>query len=493
MSIDMYLSQAQTQSSSVKALCTRQQNSYERLINSFGKFTSDTELRSQAYDSAKCFFDVVLIPLVQGATLLSETVMEANQKFPEEYIARVESGDLKSSELEEQINEWNEQILALEEQRKVIRSSSIDPLTKVFQLTKNALVSGMYSKIKSELEEKLRKLTDFHSYSPSIFSDIEQLKALVQEGNSQANGCWSGENGVFVLPEKSKMGWAEKVAQQWQERLRRQKNPTVYDENGEYGGDQGSPASKFYSDEKFAEIIRSYYPDYTEAEMLILLRRLNNEGCGYVAMINTIFVHYENDPKGFEEKFGFPMYSIDENGYKVMNYDYLLVDFYCATDNRNKKSFLFFSWEELDEYEDYKEKDTDGNIIDGPKFDYDLRQDATGSGTSVDSREYRMEKYMSDHGISVDVRENISATASNYDKLAADGQVVIRVNPVKMYDKNGNEKYIEGGHAMTVTGKDSNGNLIVSSWGEIYTVNPNDFPVSNYDGSYADLQVVVYE
>lgn len=46
---------------------------------------------------------------------------------------------------------------------------------------------------------------------------------------------------------------------------------------------------------------------------------------------------------------------------------------------------------------------------------------------------------------------------------------------------------------MTVTGKDSNGNLIVSSWGEIYTVNPNDFPVSNYDGSYADLQVVVYE
>ena len=56
-----------------------------------------------------------------------------------------------------------------------------------------------------------------------------------------------------------------------------------------------------------------------------------------------------------------------------------------------------------------------------------------------------------------------------------------------MYDENGNRYYIDGGHAITVTGITEDGRYIVSSWGEKYYINPSDigdddsFMVFNYN------------
>ena len=83
-------------------------------------------------------------------------------------------------------------------------------------------------------------------------------------------------------------------------------NPS-FDDEGSYGGDQGS-AQKVYLDEDIQEIVRKYYPDYSDQEIRDLLIELNSEGCGYVALCNTIFWEFVGREEEFEEIFGFPMY-----------------------------------------------------------------------------------------------------------------------------------------------------------------------------------------
>lgn len=226
----------------------------------------------------------------------------------------------------------------------------------------------------------------------------------------------------------------------------KQTNP-AFDVEGSYGGNQNNPVKK--SDE-LADIIRKYYPDFTDEEVEDFLEKLKSEGCGYIAMVNTIFSQFVGREDEFEKTFGFSMY--DENG--DLNYDALVTDFYSATDNHNKKNFLMFSWDEVNESED---------------------QSATkGFGTTRESREYRWEKYLNDHGIDVDVK-NVEVTTDNYDKLASKGDLVVGLSPCILYDSSGKEVVnINGGHAMTVTGKTDDGMYKVSSWGKEYYIKPDD-------------------
>ena len=45
-------------------------------------------------------------------------------------------------------------------------------------------------------------------------------------------------------------------------------------------------------------------------------------------MINSLFVEYEGKEKEFLDKFGFPMYNINEEGDIDFNYEYLILDFF---------------------------------------------------------------------------------------------------------------------------------------------------------------------
>ncbi|WP_314065426.1 hypothetical protein [uncultured Vagococcus sp.] len=110
MSVDMYVSSSKSQASSVAAICRQQKQGFEQLQRAINDFTlGSPQLQGAAYDSAKQFFYAVLIPLSKGGILLSEAVMEACQKFPEEYMATVDSEDLKESELREKIAQLNRQ------------------------------------------------------------------------------------------------------------------------------------------------------------------------------------------------------------------------------------------------------------------------------------------------------------------------------------------------------------------------------------------------
>jgi hypothetical protein len=169
------------------------------------------------------------------------------------------------------------------------------------------------------------------------------------------------------------------------------------------------------------------------------------------------------------------MYTVDDNG-SHPNFNYLITDFYSATDNHNK----FLLWDFVNNKED--------------------KSDA-GHGINKKSSEYRFEKYMKEHGVDVDVqnneskflfiREKIQATADNYNSYAQNGdaQIIICLNPVVLlYNMDGTiRRNDKGGHGMTVTGVTDENMLIVSSWGEQLLVDPNDYVAGG-----ATFQIVKY-
>ncbi|BDR59338.1 T7SS effector LXG polymorphic toxin [Xylocopilactobacillus apicola] len=104
MSIRMRVGASKAQAASTRALCRKQIEDYRNLQSAINDFllTTDT-LKGEAYKSARAYFNKVLKPLGQGGMLLAEAVEKAVQKFPDQYQAEVDHGDLDEAKLEGQI------------------------------------------------------------------------------------------------------------------------------------------------------------------------------------------------------------------------------------------------------------------------------------------------------------------------------------------------------------------------------------------------------
>lgn len=229
-----------------------------------------------------------------------------------------------------------------------------------------------------------------------------------------------------------------------------------YDKKGIYGGDQGSPERH---SKELIDIVKRYYPKMKDKDIEKYLKKLNSEGCGYVACINTVFSKYMNREKEFLKRFGFPMYKMDGS----INYEVLITDFYAATDNHN-----------LINGNDVISIDEDKSAV-------------IGKGTTPKDREYRFEKYMRDHGIEVDIKNDIKVTPENFELINQSKDVIIRTRPVRLVDSNGKKIVENGGHAMTITNVTSDGKYEVSSWGEKYYLDPSE----KYE--YLEFQTVDYK
>ena len=227
----------------------------------------------------------------------------------------------------------------------------------------------------------------------------------------------------------------------------------LFDDDGQYGGDQGRLAYEYDTDQRRREellrILREYFPNMTDEEAQRYLENFNMVGCGYVAMANTIFMQYENDPAGFERAFGFPMY--DGNG--DLNYERLALDLYAHTDLN------------------------------------DMVPNESGTnqpgGTDQFDRRDIMESYLNERGVSVRTENNAHVTPENFREITENGgKVIISLHNDNIYQGN-RSYYIDGGHAMTVSGCTDDGKLIVSSWGEEYYID-----ASELDGN--DSFAVIY-
>ena len=227
----------------------------------------------------------------------------------------------------------------------------------------------------------------------------------------------------------------------------------VFDDDGSYGGNQGNMDQVYKWDPikcwDLLRDLREYFPNMSVFEAFRYFSRLNSVGCGYVALANTLFMEYANRPQDFERTFGYPMFKDGD-----LNYDRLILDIYATTD----------------------------------KAGFNDRADGLPNGTDDDSRAHIVEHFLRDKGVDVETEANADVTPENFREISENGgYVILGYRHGNMYDENGNRYYIDGGHAITVTGITEDGRYIVSSWGEKYYINPSDigdddsFMVFNYN------------
>lgn len=250
------------------------------------------------------------------------------------------------------------------------------------------------------------------------------------------------------------------------------------DEDGakRYGGDQDGPLTLWVTGDaeirqRIKSIIQRYHPEIKTDEVVnAYLKKLRNEGCGYVAGINTYLSQYNASEETFRKKFGFPLYRL-QNGRCLLNTELMVLDFYASRDNHHHSIFGDYTWDE------------DGTGKDA------------GYGMTNNDFNYRFKSYMEEHNIKVKI-ETLStpATVESYKHCIQQGkQVVLDMRPVIMTDANTGEKAIarNAGHFVTVTGVTDGGQLIVSSWGKKYYVDLNDFKSTG--GEYKDFITISYE
>ncbi|MHC5279365.1 T7SS effector LXG polymorphic toxin [Listeria kieliensis] len=211
MSIDMYVSKSKAQATSMSQVCQQHLEGYEALQKAISQFTLEPFLKGKAYDSAKAYYSAVLYPLVQGGILLTEATKEAIKKFPERYQSEVDSGDLKQSELEEQIRQADNLINQANALQKQVMQSPLPETDQQLQLKLNQALIDVYQTSKKELEEKLQKLVAFHASSPSIFSEIASLKQAIDQGIAQTKTAWNPITGTFVVPSQEKLAWVTTI------------------------------------------------------------------------------------------------------------------------------------------------------------------------------------------------------------------------------------------------------------------------------------------
>lgn len=102
-------------------------------------------------------------------------------------------------------------------------------------------------------------------------------------------------------------------------------NSCVFDEKGSYGAMQRRPKDipvESAEGKRLRDMIARYHPNYNETQMDAFLKKLSSEGCGYVAVLNAVFAHFEGKEDEFEQKIGFPMYGTtsEDKNYRAQLY-----------------------------------------------------------------------------------------------------------------------------------------------------------------------------
>ena len=286
---------------------------------------------------------------------------------------------------------------------------------------------------------------------------------------------------------------------------------TVFDNIGSYGGDQGDmyrQTGRYFFSRVFSynkelfEAARSYpqFKNYTNREISDLFGYIASEGCGYVAAVNSIFVHFKDDAERFQKLFGFSMIGTGGD----YNFNRLLLDFHAITDNKIfldypygaeslivktllnyrglKKAFLMrFGTSIFDEKSEaaislYAAQ----AILDKYENDSVFTLDEE-TGVNPFTLSNRLLFYLDQHGITstAECKDQLTISEINQ-QLAAKKTIIISAHGFSLYSTEEDlatkhPDFIDkGGHAMTVVGTTNKDDCIVSSWGKMYYLNLAD-------------------
>lgn len=387
-------------------------------------------LKGAAYQAAKTFFEDRVQPLVTaGESVCAFTAQELDQHTAHEAPLLDDGAHINEYVLANVTGDLETQIHALTHWWE-LPTPWRDDDDDVMAL-KNQLAAT---------HEALEDLRVFASRTALLFGEQADARESLQRGvESLANGS-IGPDGVYVPAPGDAESWLGAV----QAYVATHPVPRpVYDPNGQYGGNQGSPSTVWTHSQinsknrqRIRDIVHRYYPEMSEDDIGALLADANGVGCSYVALLNTLAARYSSAPDEFERKFGFPLYQADG----TVDFNSMFIDFFCATGTKDAQSPDRKGW-----FEQYLEDR-------GVHATFDYRGGSWGS----------------------------AATMADYEDLAEKGDVILSISPLLMFrTSDGQDDGRRGSHAMAVTGagSDARGDfLLLSSWGQEWKSYPSDFP-----------------
>ena len=269
MGIKVDIGSADSQGSTANSVLSSRVNYYNDVITAFNNLITEGELKGKAYDSAKSYAENIMVPLLRGVILFSESLGGKASELPTLYRSQVGGESLDEEILQKQIEAKNTTISTHE---AILYSlSNLKDIDPTYKSNVRGIISNATSK-RDELQRKLEKLQSFASSTSGHFSDSESLQTLVFQGFEQVTGDFGKFDGTFKV--EGQAPWANTINNEWTKRseviqnyqnvLDKIKNKTELDENdiaviAEY--------EKRYPDKELPENVKDAVRKYVESKV----------------------------------------------------------------------------------------------------------------------------------------------------------------------------------------------------------------------------------
>ena len=209
MSINMNLEDSRRQAESIEKEMKNKIEGYEGLIRAITKISYTTgELKGQAYDAMREYFEEVIMPIVKGGKLLLELTTKVAKELPERYVREVHSSSLNEEELELIIAEYRAQ------ERRLESLMSNEIVQGEYKYKNHLLVSSnAYRDMRRYYEELLWKLRLFNQRTEHITREIEELSRAIRAGLRAIGNtsCYNQMTGEFDIEELKGEEWLKKL------------------------------------------------------------------------------------------------------------------------------------------------------------------------------------------------------------------------------------------------------------------------------------------
>lgn len=213
MGIKVDIGSADSQGSTANSVLSSRVTYYNDVITAFNKLISEGELKGKAYDSAKSYAENIMVPLLRGVILFSESLGGKASELPTLYRSKVGGESLDEEILQKQIEAKNTTIST---QEAILKSlSNLKDIDSTYKSNVQGIISNATSK-RDELQRKLEKLQSFASSTSGHFSDSESLQSLVFQGFEQVTSDFGKFDGTFKV--EGQAPWAKNINNEWTKR-----------------------------------------------------------------------------------------------------------------------------------------------------------------------------------------------------------------------------------------------------------------------------------
>lgn len=425
-----------------KQWVTQQKSKIEETKNAADSFNVETmsTFVGEAGDSARAYTQDVYQPLVgqvgQVESILNSKLTSIQSKAEGEFGG---NGAVDSDYVEQ----WKTQV----HQHIKNQVNEIDQLNNAMQNVADIVALEKLStgeleqvgqKINQSCQETIEKLTAFDTSSASelqsVDAEINKLKQMIDEVKSKRPSINGYKPGNFRFSKSEESfefkGNQSKLLREWSDAWR--------------------PPTNWAEIDRIKHMIQAANPNYDwndNNKFGDFLVSLNSEGCGYVAAVNLLMNKYQNNPKGFKEKYGYDM--SDKNVY-----DKVLIDFYTKEKKQSELPIPI--------------------II--PGFDGGAyAKSINHPGLFSEEIERALLDYQGIHGDNDKVpvekidTNKISDYVKNGKRVVVTTLIPDWANPPKSTTGETFDM-----HSFTIVGVAENGDLKIESWGESYDMNPNE-------------------